>query len=243
MAVEKSKIILHSIDRAKVCPNASPYVLKLETYLRMAEIPYTFDTSKPFGSKGKTPWITIDGQDIADSQLIIEFLNKKLKVDLWKNATAKEKAISQAMRIMLEDHFIHAIAEWRWITALDQIDQIMDMSGIAYWFIKKAVSRRVKTALTNQGILLHTPEERLGLLTGDLKAVSTFLGESSYFLGEEPTEIDCAIFGVMAQCVYCAPGSPYEKIVSEQFPNIKNYCERMKNKFYPDWDSLLKKSN
>lgn len=105
------------------------------------------------------------------------------------------------------------MAEWRWITALDQIDQIMDMSGIYYWFIKKVVSRQVKTALTNQGILRHTPEERLSLLTDDLKAVSTYLGENSFFLGEQPTEIDCAVFGVMAQFVYCAPGSPYEKII------------------------------
>lgn len=90
----------------------------------------------------------------------------------------------------------------------------MDMSGVTFWFIKKVISRRVKTALTNQGILRHTPEERFGLLSADLKAISTFLGESPYFLGEEPTEVDCAIFGVMAQFVYCSPGSPYEKIIS-----------------------------
>ncbi|KAJ6648965.1 Failed axon connections like [Pseudolycoriella hygida] len=241
MAVEKSKVILHSTDRGKLCPNASPFVLKLETYLRMAEIPYTFDTSKPFGSKGKLPWITIDGQDIDDSQLIIEFLNKKLNIDMWGNATAKEKAICQAMRIMLEEHLLCALAEWRWIIALDQIDKIMDMSGITFWFVKKMISRRVKAGLTTRGILLHTPEERFGLLSADFKAISTFLGESSYFLGEEPTEADCVVFGFMAQFVYCAPGSPYEKIINEQYPNIKNYCERMKNKFYPDWDSLLKK--
>ena len=34
------------------------------------------DTKNPFGPKGKTPWITVDGQDVADSQLIIEYLGK-----------------------------------------------------------------------------------------------------------------------------------------------------------------------
>lgn len=34
------------------------------------------DTTKPFGPSGKTPWISLNGVDMTDSQLIIEFLNK-----------------------------------------------------------------------------------------------------------------------------------------------------------------------
>ncbi len=33
-------LVLHSFERGKTCPNISPFVLKLETYLRMAGIPY-----------------------------------------------------------------------------------------------------------------------------------------------------------------------------------------------------------
>lgn len=106
------------------------------------------------------------------------------------------------------------MAEWRWITGLDQLDQILDMSGVKFWFIKKLISRRVKSALDTQGIGRHSPQDRLHLLTEDLRAVSIYLGDNPYFLGEEPTEIDCTIFGVMSQFVYCSPGSPFEKIIN-----------------------------
>lgn len=39
-ATQIPRLILHSFERAKTVPNASPYVMKLETYLRMADIPY-----------------------------------------------------------------------------------------------------------------------------------------------------------------------------------------------------------
>ena len=38
--VEKDKVILHQLSRGSVTPSPSPFVLKLETYLRMANIPY-----------------------------------------------------------------------------------------------------------------------------------------------------------------------------------------------------------
>lgn len=36
----KDVVVLHMSRRGYSCPSLSPFVLKLETYLRMAEIPY-----------------------------------------------------------------------------------------------------------------------------------------------------------------------------------------------------------
>ncbi len=40
---------------------------------------YVPDFEVPQSSKGKSPWITVNGIDIADSQLAIEYLSKTLK--------------------------------------------------------------------------------------------------------------------------------------------------------------------
>ena len=69
-------ITLHQFPPALGLPNASPFCLKLELYLRMAGLPYrnryTLELHK--APKGKLPWIDDDGVTLADSGLIIEYL-------------------------------------------------------------------------------------------------------------------------------------------------------------------------
>ncbi len=39
---------------------------------------YVVDFEEQMSSKGKSPWITINGVDVADSQLAIDYLTKNL---------------------------------------------------------------------------------------------------------------------------------------------------------------------
>jgi hypothetical protein len=48
-------------------------------------------------SKQLFPFVTYNGQDIADSQFIIEFLCKHLNIDLNKNFSNEQKAIGRAV--------------------------------------------------------------------------------------------------------------------------------------------------
>ncbi len=38
---------------------------------------YEVDFEEPMSTKGKCPWITVNGVDVADSQLAIEYLTKE----------------------------------------------------------------------------------------------------------------------------------------------------------------------
>ena len=105
-SVPKDTIVLHLFPRAYNCPPGSPFVLKLETFLRIAEIPYVTGFERLFSKvAGKTPWITFNGEDIADSQLSIKFLTRKLGKDMNKGLTQEQKAYRHSIRIMLESHF------------------------------------------------------------------------------------------------------------------------------------------
>jgi len=96
----------------------------------------------------------------------------------------------------------------------------MDGSGMKMWLIKKFVSRRVKSALNTQGIGLHSKEDRFHLLRQDLEAVSDYLGTKSFFLGDEPTQIDATVFGVLAQFLWAAPGSEFNRILCGKLLNF-----------------------
>ena len=53
--------------------------------------------------KGKIPWITLNGEDISDSQFCIEFLMKKFDKDLSSHLSLVEKGIARAFLKMAEE--------------------------------------------------------------------------------------------------------------------------------------------
>ncbi|XP_046639979.1 uncharacterized protein LOC124321119 isoform X1 [Daphnia pulicaria] len=81
--------------------------LKLETYLRMTGIPYENKFEEPMGLKGKTPWITLNGDKIADSQLCMELLARKFHKDCSSHLSPKEQAIVWSFHIMAEEHLYY----------------------------------------------------------------------------------------------------------------------------------------
>lgn len=80
--IGENVVVLHQYPRPTTALSVSPFPTKLETYLRMARIKYVCDYEYPkHPSTKKSPWITINGQDVADSQLAMEYLAKKFNKD------------------------------------------------------------------------------------------------------------------------------------------------------------------
>lgn len=50
------------------------------------------------------PWMTLNGEDMADSQLCLEFLAQKFNKDFSSHLTSEELAVARAMQIMAEEH-------------------------------------------------------------------------------------------------------------------------------------------
>ena len=57
----------------------SPFALKLETYLRLKKVPYECVYSFKFSKKGQIPYIEFNGEQIADSNIIIQELENRGK--------------------------------------------------------------------------------------------------------------------------------------------------------------------
>lgn len=59
-----------------------------------------------FSAKGKMPWITLNGEDVADSHFCIEFLSKKLGINLSANYSSDENAIARAFLKLNEESLV-----------------------------------------------------------------------------------------------------------------------------------------
>ena len=68
------------------------------------------------------------------------------------------------------------------------------------------------------------------------------LGSQDYFVGQEPTVLDCSVFGLMCMLLYTSgEDNIYVQKIEQEWPNLKTHTERMRDRFYPDWDELLAK--
>lgn len=63
--------------------------------------------------KGQLPFIELNGEEIADSSIIIKELSSKYEKDLDAGLTNEQKNVSYAMTTMLENHLIWVIFYWR----------------------------------------------------------------------------------------------------------------------------------
>lgn len=240
--VGEDVVVLHQVRRAKFAPSISPFPIKLETYLRMAGIPYENDFEAPMSPKGKTPWITLNGEDISDSQLCIEMLSRKFCKDLGAHLSDEERAVARAFQIMMEEHFYWPARLFRWVYNKGVIlPQIVEMPFIARMFVP-FYSKFVNKQSVGQGMGRHTEAEVIEIGLKDLRSLSNYLGEKIYFTGDKATEVDCAIFGLLAQIVWNTPvsaKSPFQQLLNGECVNLKEFCFRMKESFWPDWDHLF----
>ncbi|KAK8394504.1 hypothetical protein O3P69_006587 [Scylla paramamosain] len=238
-AAGQDVVVLHMFVRGKNLPNLSPFVLKLETYLRMADIKYEVDYEEPMGSKGKSPWITLNGQDLADSQFVMEHLASKFNKDFSSHLSREEKATAHALRIMLENNTLWGLAYWRYVQ--DGGRAILTGMYVPF-FVRLSLTafvRHFKKLIWMQGMGRHSPHDIEYLCKQDLAALATHLGDKDFLMGDKPTEVDCAVFGFLCQLMYASAGSPYARMLETDFPNLRSYCLRVKDKFWPDWNACL----
>ena len=104
VTVPNGVVLLHQPPISDGVPMVSNFAMKLETYLRMADIPYENSFVPKNSSKGKIPWIEYNGKRIADSNFCISFLNKEFKVTLDDKLSKSEQAVSHAIKTMVEEN-------------------------------------------------------------------------------------------------------------------------------------------
>eukprot|EP00092_Neocalanus_flemingeri_P041832 GFUD01045563.1.p1 GENE.GFUD01045563.1~~GFUD01045563.1.p1 ORF type:complete len:289 (+),score=100.67 GFUD01045563.1:119-985(+) len=237
-------VVLHQLPRPGKIPNLSPFPIKLETFLRAMNIEYVNDFEEPMSDKQKTPWITINGEDVADSQLVVEFLTDKLGKDMDSHLTEEEEASARAMRIMIEEHLYWGVAVHRWVhDGGEFLENFNSIFGPVPAFIQKRILKQVGQMVNGQarsaGLGRHSRLEMEQMCCKDLVAVSTLLGTKPYMMGEKPSLVDCTVFGFVCQVLHGMPPTcVYRQLVEKELKNLINHFERMKGAFWVDWENL-----
>jgi hypothetical protein len=93
----------------------SPFALKLETWLRANKIPFKPVYSLKFSTVTRQiPYVELNGEEIGDSNIIIERLRKHFYVTIDADLSKRDMALTRAFTIMLENHTCVASFYWRY---------------------------------------------------------------------------------------------------------------------------------
>ena len=232
-------IKLFQFEPAFGLPNASPFCMKLETYLRMAGLPFEIPTPTlrhlQNAPKGKMPYVEDQGRIVADSTFIIDYLKTTYgdPLDGWLDAS--QKAVALAFQRLIEENLYWAVVYTRWVEPqgweLTRAGFFSKLSPPLKWVLPTLARRGIIRELHGQGMGRHSREEIMAIGRRDITALADFLSDKPCFMGEQPSALDASAYAFLANLLW-VPVESELKRHAMQDPQLDAYCQRMRSRYY-----------
>ena len=226
----------------------SPFVFKVNAYLRMAELDFeeiSDQSNLRKAPKGKLPFIDDDGEIIADSFFIMEYLNKKYDIQIDQWMSAEQKSTAYHISKSLEEGLYWCLVYSRWMR-----DDTWPLIRDAFFstlpfplkFIVPPIARAsVNSALKKQGLGKHSDSEIQHIFKQSLDSLSVLLGDNTYFMGDNICSLDATTYPFLAEFILADIDNPFNKL-ARSYANLKQYCERMQAELYENKNNSAAKT-
>lgn len=231
-------IKLYSFGSSFDMEDPSPFVLKVDAYMRMANIEYENipDVNNlRKAPKGKLPFITEGETTIADSQFIIAYLQEKYKVELDSGLSAKQKSIAYLMGKALDEDLYWCLVHSRW--ARDDTWPLIKKAFFGSMpfplkFIVPVIARKgVMSALQKQGLGRHSDKEINIIAEKTFQSLSEILADKTYFFADSPCTFDATAFGLLSQFINVTMDNEMNDL-ARSYSNLVAYCNAIRDKYY-----------
>ncbi len=231
-------LTLHGFGPNFGVEDPSPFVLKVDAFLRMAGIEYKSSPgvkNLQKAPKGKLPFVTVDGQVIPDSSDIIDYLDEQYNSPLNSWLSEEQKAQAYLVSKSLDEHWYWCIVHSRWMD--DNVWPILKQAFFGgmplplRFIVPKIARKQVKTALHAQGLGRFTEQELLKKSKAVLDSLSSMLGDKSYFFGDKPCNFDAWGFAFLAEVILVDLKTPTNEL-AQTYSNLVSYCKNIQNLHY-----------
>jgi glutathione S-transferase len=234
-------IVLHQFAPIYGLPNPSPFCVKLETYLRMAGLPYRVVTitGRIKSATGKAPYVEIDGRLMADSGLIVEHLERNHGHPVDGRLTLAERAQSLAFQRLMEEHLYQVAVYARWIDPAHPAEtaayarQVIGLRGVWGRIVPPLVKTNIRKALWHHGVGRHPDATIWQLGIADIQALGHWLAARPWGFGDKPTVFDAVLFAFVSAIV----GTPWDfplKTATLKHRNLVDHSQRMMASYFPE---------
>ncbi len=208
----------------------SPFCIKLETWLRLAGIPYVSERADPRRAPmGKMPYVLLDGTLQGDSQLIINKLTEARGVTLDASLDPRQRAWAHTLRVTAENSLYFHIAHARWIDPVGFAAYRPVFAGIlpapARFIGPLLIRRTVRQQLRATGIGRFSDADREALAEAEASALGEALSEAPFVLGDAPCSVDASLYAM----IHSILGFPADSSLKSRYsrPVFIDYVARM----------------
>lgn len=231
-------------------PDISPFVVKLETWLRMSGIPYETRTGTRHDMpKGKLPAVRIDGRLMGDSSFIIAHLQQHDSRALRDtHLDSLQLAQAEAIKALVESqlYFVGVYLRWCVDAAFARYQPLLldyaKRSAPAWQrplvpmiapAIMPQIRRRMMRQAWQQGIGRHSEDEVHAIGRHGIQALTTLLGQQAYLFGDTPSTVDASVFGQLHTLVRHPFPGPLQDFALAQ-PELMAYHDRIWQRYWTD---------
>ena len=174
--MSQPRLTLVTLGGAFGLQNVSPFCLKVEMLMMHLGLNYDMDVlaDPRKAPKGKLPYLIADGRKIADSELIVEYLNGITEGRVYAGLSAKDRALGLATSRLVDDHLYWIFVASRWLDD-DWFPNIVEgFFHIAPRPVRGFIARRARKEVEQtyhlQGLGRHTQTEQEGFARRDPQA-------------------------------------------------------------------------
>ena len=236
--MSSQNLTLYAFETPQGLFNTSPYCVKADILLRMADMPFSLqipENHKIF-PKGKLPVLKDGDLIIEDSEFIRLHLAEQYGKTLDGSLSEQEKTVGHALIRMLDERTMLGLLQGRWID--DEGWKVLE--ELFFGELPKDERTAVGTMLREQvsggvmatGFGKHSRDEQQKLLAADMQALASILADKPWFFSNEPTYIDAAIFGMLVN-FYAAPIPTRMAGLVGTHSNLVAYVQRGLALWYP----------
>jgi glutathione S-transferase len=225
-------LTLYTFPPAFGMRNVSPFCLKVEMALHHLQIDYEMkEQGNPKKSpKGKLPFIETGGETIADSELILDYLDKYSDGGLYGHLNSEQLAKGFGFMRLAEDHLYWILVASRWLddSWWPNVDQ--GFFGSLPFPLRQLVPfisrKRIRKTYKLHGLGLHSLEEQKEFARKDLQALDWAVKDNTYLLGDEISVFDFAVASMMAGVLDNQPAT-WLTTIAREFTHLVEYTERV----------------
>jgi len=221
-------ITLYSYPELFGVADNNGYGLKVFAFFKLTGVPFAhqhiFDASA--APRGQLPYIVDDGEAIGDSDMIIEHLTRKYRLNIDDGLTAAQRDTNHLITRMLDNlYWVMSYSRWKderfWPSFCDALRRehaslteaglrkVQEFNSQRYYY--QGIGRYAPAAAYNRGI-------------ADLQVLANLIPARGYLHGPKPTSIDAGIYGFIANIHFYDIDTPLKQFVASH-QNLVRHCD------------------